>query len=269
MSETHLKHRQCLLCHFQYNKILIGTCSRRNMGFVHCMWQLVFTDIIINNELFIIYCDWSCLPDTYILCWTPDSIHDLIVHWTLALTVFITVHIFYCVFDDLIALLLYCISLHYMHVHLPLILRTHWEYWLSRFADTGLRMLCCGSGIWENRTLYEELEFSYFIILSRYSFIFLYSYCFRDSMHWTQTCFIPLIICYHVWTFICIIAAILIHLSDYVACSWYFWLSVYIWGIFLVYIRHQLSSWLRFQVFWEVERDNYSIYYYFFHFTNH
>ena len=42
---------------------------------------------------------------------------------------------------------------------------------------------------------------------------------------------------------------------DFVACSAYFRLSVYAWGIFLAYIRHRPSSRLRFSVFWEAGRD--------------
>ena len=38
---------------------------------------------------------------------------------------------------------------------------------------------------------------------------------------------------------------------DFITCSGYFRLSVCAWGIFLAYIRHQLSSRLRFHVFWE------------------
>ena len=42
----------------------------------------------------------------------------------------------------------------------------------------------------------------------------------------------------------------------FIACSGYFRLSVYTWGIFLTYIRRQLLSRLRFHVFWEAGRDN-------------
>ena len=41
----------------------------------------------------------------------------------------------------------------------------------------------------------------------------------------------------------------------FIACSGYFRLSVYTWGIFLAYIRRRLSSRLRFHVFWEAGRD--------------
>jgi len=49
-----------------------------------------------------------------------NGTQDLIGHLILLLTAFIIVHICYYILDDLIALLLYCISSHYMHVHLPL-----------------------------------------------------------------------------------------------------------------------------------------------------
>jgi len=52
-----------------------------------------------------------------------------------------------------------------------------------------------------------------------------------------------------------VIAVVLIYHSDYKACSCYFRLSVYAWGIFLAYIRCRLSSRLRFPVFWEAAYD--------------
>jgi len=47
---------------------------------------------------------------------------------------------------------------------------------------------------------------------------------------------------------ICIITMMLILHNDYIACSSYFRLSVYTWGILLAYIRRRLSSRLRFHV---------------------
>ena len=41
----------------------------------------------------------------------------------------------------------------------------------------------------------------------------------------------------------------------FIACSGYFRLSVYTWGIFLAYTRRRLSSRLCFSVFWEAGRD--------------
>ena len=41
----------------------------------------------------------------------------------------------------------------------------------------------------------------------------------------------------------------------FITCSDYFRLSMYTWGILLTYIRHRLSSRLRFYVFWEAGCD--------------
>ena len=71
------------------------------------------------------------------------------------------------------------------------------------------------------------------------------------------TCFIFLFICYHVWSFICYIAELSCHHSYYIACSGYFRISVYTWGIFLTYIRYRLSSRLRFHVFCEAGHDKF------------
>ena len=70
-----------------------------------------------------------------------------------------------------------------------------------------------------------------------------------------NACSIPLFICYHMWTFICTAAVILIHHSDYIACSGYFRFSVYMWGILLAFIHRRLLSRLRFHIFWEAGRD--------------
>jgi len=55
--------------------------------------------------------------------------------------------------------------------------------------------------------------------------------------------------------FICIIAVILIYGRDFITCSSYFRLSVYMWGILLAYICCRLSSQLCFPVFWEAGLD--------------
>jgi len=43
--------------------------------------------------------------------------------------------------------------------------------------------------------------------------------------------------------------------NDFIACSGYFRLSVYTWGIFLAYIRNRLSSHLHSRVFGKAGRD--------------
>jgi len=98
MYGTLLKYRQYLQpISFNKHKTLIDMCNSHSMGCVYCMWQLVFADIINNNKLSIMYCDWLCLPYACILCCTPDDTHNLIGYLILLLTVFITVHICYCV----------------------------------------------------------------------------------------------------------------------------------------------------------------------------
>jgi len=60
------------------------------MGCVYYRWQLVFADIINTVT------DRVCLK-MYMLYWTPDCTHDLIVHWTLALTD--SIHLTYIDYD--------------------------------------------------------------------------------------------------------------------------------------------------------------------------
>jgi len=44
-------------------------------------------------------------------------------------------------------------------------------------------MLLVDQAFGEDHTPYEEPEFSYLIVLSRYILAFLYSYCSHDSVH--------------------------------------------------------------------------------------
>jgi len=56
--------------------------------------------------------------------------------------------------------------------------------------------------------------------------------------------------------FICyIVVTILPLLLIYITYLGHFRLSVYMWGIFLVYVHHRLSSRLRSYVFWEAGHD--------------
>jgi len=98
----------------------------------------------------------------------------------------------------------------------------------------------------EDHTPYEEPEFSYLIVLSRYILTFFYS-CRFLFLYWTQCLFysfISLLSCVNIYMYCC---------SDlnyyFITCSGYFRLSVYMWGILLAYIRCRLSSRLRFHVF--------------------
>ena len=136
------------------------------------------------------------------LCWIPDDTHDLIVH----LTAFITVHICYCVLDDLIALLS-----HYMHLHL--LLYFHILIESSDSLDLHIQVYVCyltDQVFGEDRRHLEEPEFSYLIIVSRYFLTFLYSYCFHNFVHWTHICSISLFIFYHSCSLICYIVVTLL-----------------------------------------------------------
>jgi len=101
----------------------------------------------------------------------------------------------------------------------------------------------------------EEPKFSLTRSLFLSIFYLFFIPLFHDSMHWTHTCSILLFICYHVWMFIYDIAVMLIYYSDYIACSGYFRLNVYAWGIFPPVYTCRFSSRLRSHVFWEAERD--------------
>ena len=184
------------------------------------------------------YCDWLCSPDTCILWCTFDDTHDLIGHLILLLTTFITVHIRYYILDDLIVLLSYCTSSLYMHVHLSLILHTHWEFWLPVFAYPGLYILSCWSGIWggshvlrgTQSSLCSIIRFGYYFLSSR--FINVDSLYRLDSVYSMNYSYNSDIMCRNLYV-------------HYIACSGHFRLSVYTWDIFLAYIRRQLSPRLR------------------------
>ena len=90
----------------------------------------------------------------------------------------------------------------------------------------------CWSGIWSRSqaswgagVLLLDNLFSVFFISSLF-------HRFHDSTHWTHACSILLFFCYHACSFICYSVTFTYH-GDYIACSGYFRLSVYTWGIFL------------------------------------
>ena len=101
---------------------------------------------------------------------------------------------------------------------------------------------------------YEELEFSYLIVPSRYFSCFLLFLLFLLILYTGLNAFLS--ICYHVWSFKCYIALLSCYHSDYIVCSCDFRLSVYTQGIHLMYIHYRLLSRLYFQVFLKAGRDN-------------
>ena len=97
-------------------------------------------------------------------------------------------------------------------------------------------------------SIWRSLEFSYSIIFSRYFLSLLYSIAFMIlCIGFMLIIFLysSVILCAHLY----VIAVILIYHGDYIACSSYFRLSMYTWGIFLAYIRRRLLSRLHFYVF--------------------
>jgi len=126
--------------------------------------------------------------------------------------------------------------------------------WLPRFTHSGLCMLPCWPAALKRFTRMRCPEFSLRDYRCSYFLLFMSSPLIPYIR--LHACSISLFIWYHVWTFICtVVAVILIHYSDYIACSGYSTLSVYTLDILLAYIRRRLSSRLRFRVFWEAERD--------------
>jgi len=91
----------------------------------------------------------------------------------------------------------------------------------------------------------HDYQYSYFCLFMSFLLI---PYIRRNA------CSIPLFICYHMWIFMYYYSGV----SDYIPYSDYFRLSVYTWGILLVYIRRRLLSRLCFHVFWEAGRDSFT-----------
>ena len=94
------------------------------------MWQLMFTDIINNNELSIIYCD-DCVPlnmyamsDTWWYTWPDcilDSSTDCLYYYSYMLL--------HCWWSDCFIIIFYFIT-SYTHALFPHFLHIHWEFWL-------------------------------------------------------------------------------------------------------------------------------------------
>jgi len=133
----------------------------------------------------------------------------------------------------------------YMHMHLPFIL--HSLRVLTPCICTS-RSMCI---IFLIRYL-ERITRIMSWVLSIRLLVFLFSFIPSFPwflIYWTNYLFYSFI---HLWScvdIIYIIVLISIYHSDYIACSDYFRLSVYTWGILLAYIRRRLSSRLSFRVF--------------------
>ena len=138
-----------------------------------------------------------------------------------------------------------------MHVHFP------FSYTLIRSLlttlDLHVQILDVSyywSGVRWDWACCEKLEF-----LSTYSGIFVFLFYSSDSVvfltptHYYQSLFLFYIHCYLVWTFICVLQWSWFITVSFIACSGYFRLSIYTWGILLAYIRRRLPSRLHFHVF--------------------
>ena len=201
----------------------------------------------------------DCVRLIHIAILDTHDTHDLIGHLILLLTALITVHLCFVCYFSFIPVYIILICSHVICTcTFPFIL-THSSgvltFWIctSRFMYVILliRYLERITGILRN------LKFSLFDYL--YSCLTFISVDSLFSIYITFSChFITLFICYHVWTFICTVAVLSYYHSDYIACSSYFRLSVYTWGIFLAYMRRRLSSRLRFHVFWEAGHEKIS-----------
>ena len=115
-----------------------------------------------------------------------------------------------------------------------------------------LNVSCYWSGVRWDWTCCEKLEFLYSFWYYYLPFSSSWFRSFPDSLYIAISRYsFSVFIWYHVWTSICNIPVILIYHSRlfYIACSDYFRLSVYTWGILLAYIHRRLSSRLLFMYF--------------------
>ena len=107
---------------------------------------------------------------------------------------------------------------------------------------------------WWDRMLFEEPRVSLCWLLILLPL--LYCCCLLDSLYILSVVipfFIHVLSCVDI---ICVIAVTVKYHSRFMACSDYLRLIAYMWGILLAYKHRQLSSRLRFSVFWEAGRDN-------------
>jgi len=112
-------------------------------------------------------------------------------------------------------------------------------------------------GVRWDRTCCEELEFlpTYFGILV---FFFYYSYFVYSLIPYIyDSSLFPFLHSYVImYGHLYVVLRWYLFIIDFqIACSGYFRLSVYVWGILLAYIHRQLLSWLHFHVFLEAGRD--------------
>jgi len=180
------------------------------MRCIYCMWQLVFTDVINKNKLFIIYCNLTCdhlwyrFHDRQILCTCHDGHLIALTTWLYMSLLFIDV-----MYTISYMLYFYNIIIICSHVictcTFSLILHTHWEFWLPEFTHSDLCMLTywscmltCWSDIWRGP---HALRGAGVLLLDRpfsvYSYFLLFMSFPLISYTGLNAYSIPLFICYH------------------------------------------------------------------------
>ena len=131
-------------------------------------------------------------------------------------------------------------------------------FWICIFRFVAI--YCWSGSFGEDHRHLDEPEFC----LTRLFFLDIFCLFFIPSLSWfyaLELClFHFLFICHHVWMFIYDIAVILIYYSDYIVCSGYFRLNVYVWVFFSrIYVvdshRDSVST------YFEKRRDMYSTQY--------
>jgi len=208
------------------------------MGCTYYMWQLVFADIV-NKKTKILH--WHRRHSIY-TCYdrhlTPDCIPDWPILFKLSVTCYpstcnmpidilvysIVSTLLFCSYYFLTKICFYsCIT-----ICLHVIRTCTFPFILTHSLEVLTPWICT------SRSLYITLLSRYLERITRLTRS-------RSSLTWSSLlgifllffvpiaviilCIglgiysIPLFICYHVWTFICSIAVILIHHSDYIACS--------------------------------------------------
>ena len=202
----------------------------------------MFVDIIINCSSYtVIDCRHMIYTHVMIDIWLY-CVRHLIVHLTIALTGLATIHLCLTCYFNLILYISFITCSHVICTCTFQFILTHslgiLTLWICIFRSVANY---CWSGIGEDRRHLDE-HWVLFIRLLVFSLSFIPVISF-DSKYIGLTVYsILFFICYHVWLFICHIAVLSCHYSDYIVCSGYFRLSVYAWGIFLAYIRRDFDS---------------------------
>jgi len=183
-----------------------------------------------------------------------DTWH-LIIHLILFLTVLITVYFCLHIIPILFQFIVSFICSHIICTCTSLFILTHSLGVLTSWICISRSVtIYYWSNIWRGSQVFRGALSSLCSILV-FSLYFIHVVLCDSQYIGLIAYYNLLLICYHMWLVICYIAVLSCHHSDYIACSGYFRLSMYTWGILLAYIRRRLSSRFRFHIFWKAERD--------------